>query len=245
MVPWPPGCGRGDRARSEGVPRIRTTTYCAKGAWRSDGDCAAQAITPGESRTDRPFDRCSDSVAARHPAGGTTRRRIGPNVGGPFDVSTVRAPPGTTHRPRVTTSHGQTSTSSGTSGSDGISVARAVQANGRRTCVRRPERAERGEHPDPVRDAQLGRGLRVAQVRAGDAQELGVGDGAGGTRRKACEVGHDAWISRAGPAWKAMGRPSGSWSIHPTPAPANRTSPGRTMRCGTFSTPRGSDPATL
>ena len=87
----PPGYGRGDRAPSEQMQRIRTTAYCAKGAWRSAGCAVSRRSAGGESRTDRPFDRSSGSVAARHPAGGTTRRRIGPNVGGPFDVPTVRA----------------------------------------------------------------------------------------------------------------------------------------------------------
>ena len=34
-----------------------------------------------------------------------------------------------------------------------------------------------------------------------------------------------------------MGRPSGSWSIHPTAGSANRASPGRTIPRGTFTTP--------
>ena len=59
--------------------------------------------------TDRPFDRISDSAATRHPVGGTTRRRIGPNVGGPFDVRTVRPGHGRANRPTVMYLHGQTS----------------------------------------------------------------------------------------------------------------------------------------
>ena len=65
-------------------------------------------IAPGIG-TDRPFDRISDSAATRHPVGGTTRRRIGPNVGGPFDVRTVRRGHARAHRPTVMYGHGQTS----------------------------------------------------------------------------------------------------------------------------------------
>jgi hypothetical protein len=59
--------------------------------------------------TDRPFDRISDSAATRHPVGGTTRRRIGPNVGGPFDVRTVRRGHARAHRPTVMYRQGQMS----------------------------------------------------------------------------------------------------------------------------------------
>ena len=105
-----------------------------------------------------------------------------------------------------------------------------------RTC--RPTTGAGGTRPapDPVRDAELVRGLRVAQVRPGDAQELGVGDGAGGTRRKACEVG----TVRGSPG---RGRHGRRWAGHraagppPYPAPRIAGSPGRTMRCGTFTTP--------
>jgi len=42
-----------------------------------------------ESRTDRLGGQGSDSAAVRHPAVGSTRHRMGPSVGGPFDALTL------------------------------------------------------------------------------------------------------------------------------------------------------------
>jgi protein-tyrosine phosphatase len=95
----------------------------------------------------------------------------------------------------------------------------AVQRDGHGRRVGRADGAERSEAADPVGDAEADDGLGLLEVRTGDAEELGVGDGGGGTRCEACEVGHDAWVSRAGPAvvrW-AGHRAAGPFTLSPAP----------------------------
>jgi hypothetical protein len=78
------------------------------------------------------------------------------------------------------------------------SVAQSVEPDGTGSVVGGADRADRCEVADPVGQAEAGGRFGILELGASDAEELGVGDGAGGTRREACEVGHGGWISRAG-----------------------------------------------
>jgi hypothetical protein len=135
----------------------------------------ARQTRGGESETDRPFDRSSDSAAARHPVGGTTRRRIGPNVGGPFDGPTVRRRRPGAHRPTVMTGHGQMSTSSGTpwtardagrgrQGSGRARRARAVAGTGAR--VTRTSASRRRRSASVIRAGRSGSSTSVRAARS-------------------------------------------------------------------------------
>ena len=118
----------------------------------------------------------------------------------------------------------------------------------RRTGVEWRPRTGAGERGSSrIRSASLSwpAAAGMGSVRAGDAEELGVGEGDGGTGRKAGEVVRYVDLLGGASMPKAMGRPSGSW-LHP-PYPARRriaTSPERASVRDLHGT-RGPDPATL
>ena len=58
-------------------------------------------------------------------------------------------------------------------------LAGMVEPDRGRRLVAGPERAEGAELANPVGEAELDRGLGIVEVRAGDAEELGICVGAG------------------------------------------------------------------